>query len=86
MHRTKLKDGSGMLFIFDRESIQTFWMKNTFIDLDIGFFNKEKALIEIQEMKGLHSTAQKDIPKISSQFPAQFALEVPKGWFKKKQN
>lgn len=83
MHRVKLKDNSGMLFIFDRESIQAFWMKNTFIDLDIGFFNKEKALIEIREMRGLHSASQKDIPRISSQFPAQFALEVPKGWFRK---
>ena len=83
MYRTTLKDNSGMFFIFDRESVLTLWMKNTFIDLDIGFFNKERVLIEIQEMKGIHSSSQKNIPSISSQSPVQFALEVPRCWFKK---
>ncbi len=85
MHRNKLEAQSGMLFIFGRESIQNFWMKNTFIDLDIGFFNKKKILVDIQAMKGLRSIAQKKIPKVSSRVPAQFALEVPMGWFKKNQ-
>ena len=85
MNRKELPIGSGMLFIFEREFIQKFWMKDTFIDLSIGFFNKDRVLTDIQDMDGIRSIMQKDIPRVSSQFPAQFALEVRKGWFKKNQ-
>ena len=29
MERKKIPDGTGMLFVFDREQILSFWMKNT---------------------------------------------------------
>ena len=83
MNRRELPWDSGMIFIFDKESTQTFWMKNTFIDLSIGFFNKNQVLIDIQDMIGVKSVIQKEIPRVSSQAPAQFALEVNQGWFKK---
>ena len=83
MYRKKLPSNAGMLFIFDKESIQNFWMKNTFIDLTIGFFDKSRVLIDMQDMDGVKSILQKDIPRASSKFPAKFALEVNKGWFKK---
>ena len=83
MNRTSLPANAGMLFVFDQESVQKFWMKDTFISLSIGFFNKDKILVDIQEMKGLKSIVQKEIPFVVSRFPCQFALEVNRGWFKK---
>ncbi|MCZ7383653.1 MAG: DUF192 domain-containing protein [Candidatus Methanoperedens sp.] len=35
MNRTSLPENMGMLFIFDKEGIYKFWMKNTLIPLDI---------------------------------------------------
>ena len=35
MYRLELKKNEGMLFLFDNEKKTSFWMKNTFIPLDI---------------------------------------------------
>lgn len=83
MFREKLKTDEGMLFIFKNEEPRSFWMKNTIINLSIGYFNKDKKLIDIQEMKAVTSVLQQDIPTYPSQGPAQYALEMPEGWFKK---
>ena len=39
MNRTQLNEDSGMLFIFEKEGIYPFWMKNTLIPLDIIWIN-----------------------------------------------
>jgi uncharacterized membrane protein (UPF0127 family) len=81
MFRRELKDGKGMLFIFEREQPLRFWMKNTFIPLSIGYFNKDKELLEIHDMTPVTSEAQATIPEYPSKHSVQYALEVPKGWF-----
>jgi uncharacterized membrane protein (UPF0127 family) len=83
MYRTDLKDGHGMLFVFPEEKTRSFWMKNTFVPLAIGYFNHDKELIDIQEMAAARSEMQAEFPNYVSKEPAQYALEVPKGWFHK---
>ncbi len=83
MYRKELPEGTGMLFVFPNEQTRAFWMKNTFIPLAIGYFNAKKELIDIQEMSPAASTMQVDFPTYESKGPAQYALEVPKGWFVK---
>lgn len=83
MHRKVLPEGTGMLFIFPDEQIRSFWMKNTFVPLSIGFFNKKKELIDVQDMTPAQSEMQVNLPNYVSKGPAQYALEVPKGWFSK---
>ncbi len=83
MYRKELKDGQGMLFIFPDEQVRSFWMKNTFIPLSIGYFNAKKELIDIQDMSPAGSEMQTHFPTYVSTGPAQYALEVPKGWFAK---
>lgn len=81
MFRKSLAKDYGMLFIFKDEMIRNFWMKNTIIDLSIGYFNKEKKLIDVQEMKAVSSILQTDIPSYPSRGLAQYALEMPTQWF-----
>lgn len=82
MFRTKpLSDGEGMLFEFSDEKVRSFWMKNTFIPLSIGFFDRHKKLIAIKEMKPVVSEMERP-ESYSSNSPAQYALEVRRGWFK----
>jgi len=82
MFRKSLGHDQGMLFVFEDEAIRSFWMKNTIIDLSIGYFNKDKKLIDIQEMKAT-SMLQKDFPSYPSRGPAQYALEMSPNWFEK---
>lgn len=83
MNRPKLKPDEGMLFIFGDERVLGFWMKNTFVDLSIGFFDANKILVDVQEMKAMSSVMETNIPTYKSAKPAQYALEMEKGWFAK---
>ncbi len=82
MYRKKLGASEGMLFIFQNEDIRTFWMKNTEINLSIAYLDKNRKIVDIQEMKTLSSVMEqpKTYPSKSS---AMYALEMPEGWFNK---
>lgn len=87
-YRKKINKDHGMLFIFSKEKTLSFWMKNTYIPLSIGFFDKNKTLVDIQKMTIFHEkqfgkTASKPISSHQSKKPALYALEVPMGFFKK---
>ncbi len=83
MFRKKLSDDQGMLFIFTDEKLTSFWMKNTLVPLSIGYFDKDKTLLEILDMEPA-SPIDNSPPLYSNKKPAKFALEVPKGWFQRK--
>ena len=51
MNRDSLPDGKGMLFVFEKPGPQRFWMKNTRIPLDIGYFSPNGKLLEIHAAK-----------------------------------
>jgi len=77
MFREKLGKNEGMLFIFEREEILSFWMKNTRIPLSIAFIAKDGKIVDIQDMEPF------DLQSHVSARPARYALEVNQGWFKK---
>ena len=72
--RDRLPDGTGMLFVFETEAPRSFWMKDTYLDLDIAFLDVNFRIVDIQQMDArteeLHTSAA----------PAMFALEVRQGW------
>lgn len=82
MYRTKLGSDEGMLFIFPSERPLQFWMKNTYIDLSIGYFDKNAILVDVQEMKAT-SMMEASPPTYPSAKSAKYALEMNKGWFAK---
>jgi len=75
MYRKNLADGKGMLFIFDRDQVLSFWMKNTRVPLSIAFIASDGRIIEIKDMQPL------DLNAVSSSRSVRYALEVPQGWF-----
>ena len=64
----------GMIFIWDKPALRHFWMRNTFVSLDILFFDKEGLLIHIAE----HTTplSERSIPSVG---PTQFVVELNAG-------
>lgn len=41
MYRKHLESDKGMLFVFPHEAVQSFWMKNTYIPLDMVFVSRD---------------------------------------------
>src|SRR5574341_2349311 len=50
MYRDKLEDNGGMLFIFPRQKILSFWMKDTRIPLSIAFIKADGRITQIESM------------------------------------
>jgi uncharacterized membrane protein (UPF0127 family) len=75
MYRKELPDGEGMLFVFERDQILHFWMKDTLIPLSIAFIDAEGRILEIRHMES------GDLRTVSSSRSARYALEVPQYWF-----
>jgi len=75
MYRQSLQENAGMLFIFTNEEPRSFWMKNTFISLDIIYINSKKEIVSIQKY-----TQPKSTYPIPSEKPAMYVLEVNAGF------
>ena len=70
-----LPQDQGMLFVYRREEMISFWMKNTTIPLSIAFIDKKGTIIEIKDMEPGSDAS------VRPERPAQYALEVNRGWF-----
>ena len=67
----EMDPGTGMLFVFEEPTPQKFWMKNTRIPLDIGYFSSNGTLKEI------HSAKPYDLSGVPSRSKnIQFVLEL----------
>ncbi len=77
MFREKLGPDEGMLFVYEREEMLSFWMKNTRIPLSIAFINHKGKIVDIQDMEPFSLTSH------VSRRAAQYALEMNKGWFQR---
>lgn len=71
----------GMIFIFSDEMRRSFWMKNTFLPLSLGFFGSDGVLKEVKSLEPKKSVLQKKIDSVQSLEPCKYVLEVPKNWF-----
>lgn len=72
-----LPDKSGMLFSWKNPRVLSFWMKNTYLPLDIAFIDHNNKIVSIQSMVPL------SLRTVTSGSPCIMALEVPMGMFKK---
>ncbi len=78
MFRKELDTNSGMLFVHPEEKHLYFYMKNTYIALDIAFIDRDFKIVEIRQMQPLDETI------IDSGQKAMYALEVNRGFFQQK--
>lgn len=76
MERKSLGKNKGMLFKFQHSSHLSFWMKKTYIPLDIAFLDDNGKILQISEMIPLN------LKNVRSNVPCRHALEVNRGWFK----
>jgi uncharacterized membrane protein (UPF0127 family) len=77
MFRKTMGEDEGMLFIFATPQPQGFWMRNTTLPLDIGYFDASGELKEVYPMYPLDER-----PVASHSRSIQFCLEMNQGWYK----
>ena len=75
MQRESLPESSGMLFIFDRQETQSFWMANTPLALDIMFANADSQIVTVAKY-----TRPMSQVSVTSTAPAKFVVETPAGF------
>lgn len=76
MHIRSMPEDEGMLFVYESGRQVSFWMRNTYIPLDIGFFDEDGVLQEIYPMY-----PHVEDPVRSSAANIRYCLEVNQGWF-----
>jgi uncharacterized membrane protein (UPF0127 family) len=78
MFRDKLAADHGMLFVFERDDILTFWMKNTLMPLDIVWFDAGGRIVDISA--DAPPCRADPCPKYSNRLPARAVLLVNAGY------
>tara|TARA_Y100000589_G_C26947599_1_gene545078 strand:+ start:195 stop:680 length:486 start_codon:yes stop_codon:yes gene_type:complete len=74
MFRKSIADGEGMLFVWQEQEKRSFWMKDTFMSLDILFFSHEKILISSHQ-----NTVPFSVEQLPSGKPAKYVVELRAG-------
>lgn len=74
MFREEMAPDAGMLFLFEREAPRSFWMKNTYLPLDILFIDRTGRIVSIAP-----DTVPLSEASIPSGAPAMGVLELNAG-------
>ena len=78
MYREHLPADQGMLFLFERSQQLSFWMRNTYIPLDMIFITEEMAVLGIVENAEPRTDDSRSVPGLS-----RYVLEVNAGFSRK---
>jgi hypothetical protein len=77
MNVKQLNENKGMFFIFEREGIYHFWMKNTLIPLDIIWIDSDNKIVFIKE--SAQPCKSLVCPNINPEAKAKYVLEINGG-------
>jgi len=77
--RETLKENEGMLFIFEKSSVYSFWMKEMRFSIDIIWIDESFRVADITERANPESFPNTFNPNV----PIRYVLEVPAGFIQK---
>jgi uncharacterized membrane protein (UPF0127 family) len=75
MFRTSMPELAGMFFVFPEDGIQSFWMKNTYLPLDMIFVDSGGRIVGIVENAEPRTLTSRSVDAAS-----RYVLEVNGGW------
>ena len=76
MFRQSLPENEGMLFVYREPQELAFWMRNTFIPLDIVFVGADGIILNIHQARPLDESVL-----YRSAGSAKYVIETNQGWF-----
>mmetsp|Transcript_19965 Transcript_19965/g.46847 ORF Transcript_19965/g.46847 Transcript_19965/m.46847 type:complete len:210 (-) Transcript_19965:103-732(-) len=74
MYRSSFCDRCSMLFAWSRDGDRPFWMKDTWIPLDMVWVNHEGVIVDIKQAKA------DDLSSVRNDHPAQYVFEFRENW------
>jgi hypothetical protein len=85
--RTAIAPGEGMIFVFPRAGLQSFWMHDCLVDIDIMFLDPQGRVTAAHRMKAEPPRAPGEsqaayegrLKRYPSRLAAQFAIELSAG-------
>ncbi len=80
MFRKTMGENEAMIFVFQQPQRLGFWMKNTTVPLSAAYIDSAGKVLEIHDLKPLDEN-----PAQSISDRIQYVLEVPQGWFERRQ-
>lgn len=81
--RDSMKKSQGLLFIYGREAVRAFWMKDMKFPLDIILLDDGLKVVEIMKNLPVPKSMLLDPPKYISSVPIRYALEINVGMSEK---
>jgi uncharacterized membrane protein (UPF0127 family) len=78
MYRKSMGEEEGMLFYIDERKVQTFWMHNTCIPLDMLFIDDDGTIVGAVESAPVLDDGARQVD-----CPSRFVLEVNAGWVRR---
>ena len=88
MNRQKIEDDGGMIFIYKRARVRSFWMKNCLVDIDLLYLDGRGRIVSMHKMKKEPARSENEsvidyerrLKRYPSRRPAQFIIELRAGW------
>ena len=88
---TEISPTGGMIFIFPNNQLRSFWMPDCLVDIDVMFLDPQGRVTALHTMSveppqradEARPAYEGRLPRYSSSFPAQFALEFRAGTLKR---
>ncbi len=77
MFRQTLNTDEGMLFVFQKDEYNSFWMKNTLIPLDMVWLDSSRRIIFIAE--NVPPCKAEPCPSYGPDLPSRYVLELKAG-------
>lgn len=84
MDRQSLENGTGMIFVWENSENRTFWMKNTYISLDMIFITAEKTIRTIKQADPEPNVSDSELKVYSSEGPARYVIEARQNFTERK--
>ena len=82
MYRPSLETDRGMLFIFPAPQMQSFWMKNCEMDIDIAYIDDEGKIVNMHQPMKAPGKGSSTFTRYPSTKEVRYVLEMAAGWFK----
>ena len=88
MDRRKIDDDGGMIFIYKRAELRSFWMKNCLVDIDLLYLDGRGRIVSMHKLKKERLRGENEsivdyerrLKRYPSGRPAQFIIELKAGW------